>query len=1133
MFRPTNGKEVKMAENSLNTGKTSKIGKPQIIGIAVAAVAVVTGLVILFVNLGRNGLLATTIRFLRMQGNVELLDEKDRSVSINENMRLKSGNKVRTASQSFATLGLDEHKIVSLDENSQTDITKKGKNLSLVVQSGSLYFNVTKALENDETFEISTSTMIVGIRGTCGYVNADEVYLIEGHVVVTDSDGTVYEVGPGERLYRDLSTGKLTKGRYTLKSLPLLIISELARDDTRRAQMLSICGVSEDEFWEYADTLSPEYFDWADLNRERRNSSQNIGDETEPEENNETKTDVSSGEEKTQSTVTETEETKEDETGAETAEDEISAEEEETGNETETEDTLYRISVSAGRGGSLTASAKEAEAGRTVRLTAVADNGYRLSGWTVSSPDVKLPSPASTWTPSFTMPAEDISIYAEFEPASDEEQTEEKQEEQQEEEQQEEEQQEEEQQEEEQQEEEQQEEEEEETPVTYTVTVGSSEGGSGSADPAEAEAGTTVTLTATPDQGYSFEGWTVNGGGASLDDASNAVTTFTMPEADVTVTPSFISVSYSVSVSAGEGGTASSSTERAASGTVVTVTAEASEGYTFAGWAVISGGVTLSSETDATATFTVGTSDVEIEASFTANEYAISVTSTNDAGGTATASAARAAVGTEITVTATPATGYSFGGWSVRSGGVTLSSETDATATFTVGTSDVEIEASFTANEYAISVTSTNDAGCTASASAAMAAVGTEITVTATPATGYSFGGWSVRSGGVTLSSETDATATFTVGTSDVEIEASFTANEYEINVSSTNDAGGTVSASAARATAGTEITITATPAAGYTFEGWSVRSGGVTLSSGSAEIATFTLQTEDVLIEAYFTGVPHNISVSSSNTNWGTVTASSTDAVVGDTVTLTATPASSAYEFDSWNVTGGNVTMNGDSFVMPAEEVTISAVFKISASAVGTQQADGTIYLNENGTTATWDQAAPDTMVITGIGSDRVIDIPYSFTTSDGYEQFYSYVDFAGLLNDGDVINYNAFSASSVAIPGFIGDFGADVTLNLSDNSFKAIASLLSSTSVMGSGIGAATTSHSNDLTVKNDTYTITYSAANDGWSYTDSATGQTYEVVSAVDENDVFTVYFMNDEGNRLALLATDAEGTTTPHN
>ena len=60
--------------------------------------------------------------------------------------------------------------------------------LELQLTQGALFFEVTEHLEDDETFDIRTSNMVVGIRGTSGYVYYDDAGR-ESHVI---TDGTVH-----------------------------------------------------------------------------------------------------------------------------------------------------------------------------------------------------------------------------------------------------------------------------------------------------------------------------------------------------------------------------------------------------------------------------------------------------------------------------------------------------------------------------------------------------------------------------------------------------------------------------------------------------------------------------------------------------------------------------------------------------------------------------------------------------------------------------------------------------------------------------------------------------------------------------------------------------------------------------
>ena len=72
-------------------------------------------------------------------------------------------------------------------------------------------------------------------------------------------------------------------------------------------------------------------------------------------------------------------------------------------------------------------------------------------------------------------------------------------------------------------------------------------------------------------------------------------------------------------------------------------------------------------------------------------------------------------------------------------------------------------------------------------------------------------------------------------------------------------------------------------------------------------------------------------------------MTADKTAAKEGEIVTLTATPAE-GYEFTSWQITPSSVTVGGDGkFTMPAENVTVTATFKLKTFTIKFVNDDGT----------------------------------------------------------------------------------------------------------------------------------------------------------------------------------------------
>ena len=306
------------------------------------------------------------------------------------------------------------------------------------------------------------------------------------------------------------------------------------------------------------------------------------------------------------------------------------------------------------------------------------------------------------------------------------------------------------------------------TPTTYTVTVGNDGNGTGTATPSTAAAGTTITLTATPNKGYHFKEWQVISGGVTIKDDK-----FLMPDSNVEVSAIFekdappVPTEFTITVKTDGNGTASASHAKAVVGTEIRLTATPNTGYHFKEWQVISGGVTIKDNK-----FLMPSANVEVKAIFEKDappaptEFTITVTSGDN--GTASASHAKAVVGTEIRLTATPNTGYHLKEWQVISGGVTIENNK-----FTMPSANVEVKAIFEKDappaptEFTITVTS-GDNG-TASASHAKAVVGTEIRLTATPNTGYHLKEWQVISGGVTIKDDK-----FTMPSANVEVKAIF-----------------------------------------------------------------------------------------------------------------------------------------------------------------------------------------------------------------------------------------------------------------------------------------------------------------------------------------------------------------------
>ena len=365
-------------------------------------------------------------------------------------------------------------------------------------------------------------------------------------------------------------------------------------------------------------------------------------------------------------------------------------------------------------------------------------------------------------------------------------------------------------------------------------------------------------------------------------------------------------------------------------------------------------------------------------------EYTVTVTSGGN--GTASASPAKAAAGTEITLTAMPNEGYHFKEWQVISGNVTIKDNK-----FTMPDSDVEVKAVFEKDapaptEFIVTVTSGGNG--TASASPAKAAAGSEITLTATPNTGYHFKEWQVISGNVTIKDDK-----FLMPDSNVEVKAIFEEDAppapTEHTVTVTSSGNGTASASPAKAVAGAEITLSATPDKGYHLKEWQVISGGVSIKDNK-----FTMPNNNVEIKAIFEKdappTPTEYTVTVTTEGGGTASASPAKAVAGAEITLTATP-NTGYHFKEWQVISGGVTIKDDKFTMPSANVEVKAIFEKDAPPAPTDPAKpnisvtGTYTYNGSVHTATVNGYDPATMDISGNTATDAGDYTVRVTSKTG----------------------------------------------------------------------------------------------------------------------------------------------------
>jgi hypothetical protein len=379
-------------------------------------------------------------------------------------------------------------------------------------------------------------------------------------------------------------------------------------------------------------------------------------------------------------------------------------------------------------------------------------------------------------------------------------------------------------------------------------------------------------------------------------------------------------------------------------GTSVVLTAAATAGSTFTGW---SGGGCSGTATTCTVTMTATTT---VTANFTLNTYTLAVTKAGAGTGTVTSSPAGINCGadcnelyghgTSVTLTAAPAAGSSFGGWSGVSGcgaattcTVSMTAAATATATFN------QIFYTFTVTKSGAgtgTITSSPAGVNCGTVCTVNVAHGTTLVLTATADANSAPGGWSGSGCAGT------GTCTVTV-TAAGGVDMAFNLRTYTVNITKTGS--GTVTSSSgsincgttcsAAFVHGTTVTLTATPAAGYSWGGWggsgpSVGCNGpptcsFSIAGGQSITANFVPITYTLTVNVIqFTGTGSHVTSSTGGIDCydagGTCTATFN---AGTAVSLTAIGAGSG--FVGW---GGNCSGTGGCSLTMNANKTVSASF-------------------------------------------------------------------------------------------------------------------------------------------------------------------------------------------------------------
>nr|MCR4670412.1 Ig-like domain-containing protein [Saccharofermentans sp.] len=424
--------------------------------------------------------------------------------------------------------------------------------------------------------------------------------------------------------------------------------------------------------------------------------------------------------------------------------------------------------------------------------------------------------------------------------------------------------------------------------IDYKVNVNYGTGGKATA-PSTANYKDLVTVDITPDTGYELDKITVN-------EREITGNTFTMPLSDATVNVTFKKINYNVQIIAPLNGEVTVSAATANYGDNITVTAIPEIGYEV-DQIKVNGDVINGN------TFTMPAKPVTVAVTFKQKLYNISVFYTD--GGTAWTDKTTAHYSESISLLWSLNEGYELD--YIKLNGKSQQIHGDGAldhAYIVLG--DTNFEVGF--KKIKRNVTVMVPTGGDVNVSATTAYYGEEITITATPNTGYAVDKIYVNL--VPIKGNT-----FTIYDQDAVVNVTFKKVDYTINVSSST--GGKIEADATAANYNDKITVTAIPETGYELDK-------ITLNGTVISGNTFDMPASNVTIKATFKKINYKISVNADDNGSATVPAATAN--YGDKITVTVTPRK-GYEIDSLKVNGAAIV--GTTFDMPAEPVTVEVTFK------------------------------------------------------------------------------------------------------------------------------------------------------------------------------------------------------------
>jgi uncharacterized repeat protein (TIGR02543 family) len=436
------------------------------------------------------------------------------------------------------------------------------------------------------------------------------------------------------------------------------------------------------------------------------------------------------------------------------------------------------------------------------------------------------------------------------------------------------------------------------TTHNYTMEVDVNGGGSVAKNPDQAtyHPGDVVTLTATPQTGWSFVNWTGDANSDANGSSSNPKMVTINGNTDITA--NFAATQFTVTITTVGRGTVTKNPNQSTytlgiNNLVLTATPDTN--WAFSGW---SGDI----DSDTNVVTISTNSNKNITATFVpAVRYTLTIGASTHGSVAKDPNEPSYAYGDVVTLIPTANTGYSFTSWTGDNGAdvnagnqIIMDGNENVTPVFTAGT-------------YTLTIDVNAVRGSVTPSPSAPYHYGDVVTLTPTANTGWTFSGWTGANG-----ADVNGANKITMN-SNKAVTANFTQNVYTLTLDANGTGSGTATKSPNQATYhyGDLVTLTATPN-NSNFEAFTRWVGDVnsTVANGTSNPKTILMPAANMDVNATFTIREFTLNiVYDPNSSAGTVTKSPNQSTYhyGDPVTLTGTPS-----WAGWSVSGWSGDANG-----------------------------------------------------------------------------------------------------------------------------------------------------------------------------------------------------------------------------